>query len=233
MGIDVTGDTVPEIYDINGIRIDGINPRRDLLPPNEITNFTGNLTSTGVILRWDNPGDIDFSGIKIEFFESTEKTILFEDTIYGLEQYIQMDVKKISNSVRIRSIDKNNNISEGFVSSLDSFRTPTNTTPAISVTGAIFSITSTGVIVSTTGAIIKTEKITFSFKSSRFSIFTLRLDILTDKKIVKLGETVREKLTIIRNNIIQTLLDYDAGLIGKNGAIIKLSELIREFNGVK
>ena len=168
------------------------------------------------------PGDIDLQAVEMNYLDGSGSNIMTDFIQGGIMGRVHI-VPASTASLRVRTVDYRANYSSGVIYPISFFEEKISSgsgTLAISLTGAVVSVTGSGTIESI--AVTKTEKISFSFKSSRFSIFSFRLDSLTDKKIIRFGETTHEKLIVIRNNILQTLLDYEVGLIGKNDAILKL-----------
>lgn len=229
--MDTNGDSVPDFSDSNTIEVVDTDQRTDYISPNEVFSLTGSIDNSGTVsLSWLNPGDLDFNGVKIEFLDINR--LIVKDDFVSATWYALVPNDR-TEYLLVKTNDRRWNTSNGKELKIDDFKQV-----SISSTGAtsstwIVSIPTTSSGTTETPSVMKTEKIFFSFKNPRFSVFSFRLDYLLDKKITMLGETVREKLLVIRNSIVQTLLDYEANLIGKTEAITKLSRLIGEFNGVR
>lgn len=67
LGIDLTGDGIPDATDINGIQIDDTAERTDATVPYDVTDLVATqTTATAIKLAWTNPPDLDLTQIEIE-----------------------------------------------------------------------------------------------------------------------------------------------------------------------
>lgn len=238
--LDINGDKYQDVVDYYWIRILDMAWYYDTLAPNEVFSFTGNIDSTNLNISWLNPWDIDFQVTKVEFLDFS-KNIMKEIYKYDQTTNISTDLWWIS-FVRIKTIDFKGNTSNWVTKSIEDFRntmvsnnTDINSWVVLTWDNSLntWSSVITWVIVNT-WTVINTWLSLLSkyypvFRTKSFEDFMIKFDDLISFRTKWFEVNNINNITLIRNNIIKSLEDYENQKINKQQTLSILIENVKNF----